>query len=205
LYEAWAVESLMRAKSEIAGIDTVRVRATRRARQSTASIFENHIKNAVDSFTATPNGVVSCIRECFKEQDRYRTGGVEELANLSELGVTIRRRLLVFESRLLSAILGGWLVALLVVIALGSVPATYYLHVYKSSKAPTLTAAAPAVAASASADFARLQAEAMKPDKSTFEKTVSIVEGVWKLVDDIPKITAALAAALGLIGSWFKR
>lgn len=205
LFESWLVKSLLEARSAIAKIDGKRVRAARRAGQPTDQFFQAHIQEADNAFTAPTSGVANCIRECFNEQSRYKPEGIDELAEIRKLADVIRRRLRVVKSRALSAVFSGWLLTLVIAMSLVSVPAAYYFKVYKGSGVSTLAAAAPAVAASASADAARIRATAEKPEKSAFERAVSIVESIWKLIDDIPKIFAALATAWGLVRAWLRR
>lgn len=205
LYESWLVESLVKAKVAIAQIEPQRVRDTRRAGQSTRQIFESHINEADGNITGDSSGVYNCLRECFDKQSRYKPEGVTELADVQKLAVILRRRLRIFKSRFLSVALSGWPLILLIVVALLSAPVAYYVKVYKTSNAPSLAAAAPRVAAQASSDAAQIRAVAENSETNVFDKSVNVVEGVWKLLDDVPKILTVLAAAWGLIRAWLRR
>lgn len=203
--EAWLVESLRDARNAIAKIQPQRVRDTRRANQSTDAVFESFIQAARKMLTASPRGVDACIADCFKNQSKYPPIGVKELADLSELSASIKSRLDILSSRTLSALFSGWVLAVALALAILSVPIVYFGKVYLEANQPTLAQAAPLVVSKLDRDLATVSARANEPGKTSFERLVSYVEGIWKLIDTLPKILGAIAVGWGLLRAWLRR
>jgi hypothetical protein len=181
------LEALDNAKRYITSIDLTRVRLLRSANQPTKEIFEHPIDMSVFVLTDSPTSAQYYLRECFENQIQYTAEGVEHLAKVHQLILRIRRRLIFFASRMLSFLVSGWMLTILILITLASVPIFYYLNVSSASNAPTLISAAPIAAA------------AKAPDESFFQKTTNVIGMTSSAIDDISKIMAALVAAWSFV------
>lgn len=197
LHESWLVASLVNAREHIKSIVASNVINFRRAGKSTVPIFENHLHAADSELTGSPAGALACIHQCFSKPDNYIPEGIEELTNLTKLVRAVRRKIEIIKSRFLSTILGARMLACLVLIALLSVPLTYYVEVCRCSTASSLIKAGPAVAEQLSIDAEKIHALATTPGESVLKKSASVVEDIWKLIDEIPKIIAAVVAVWG--------
>ena len=205
LHEIWLAEALTKARAAIAAITPANVRNTRKAGQTTSAIFEAHIDAAEKEFKNGLAGVFTCLAERFRAQDSYTPEGVAELAQIKILASKVVRRLKIFRSRFWSMLSSGWVLLLVLMITIASVPVFYSYHVYAQSGARTLLAARPAVEQQAHHDLAALAETARQPQTGMFDKTVSIVSGIDALIDKTSKILAAIVAAWACVRAWLKR
>ena len=205
LYRGWLKDGLTKAKQEVNMIDTSKVDALRKAKQTTEPVFESHIDQA-DTFLKSTKGVKYAIKELFKEKQDYSADEIRKLHRVSKLTDQTLRRMAILRSRALSLITSGGLWICILAVALMTIPVYRYGAIYLQSR-KSVAEGTPrgAVAEQAQRDINVIQAKATEPNKSVLERSASVAKDVWTLVDTIPKIITALSAAWGLMIIWFRR
>lgn len=205
LYGGWIKEGLTEAKAEIGAIDIDKVRALRETKQTTEPVFESHIDSAARCLKDN-KGVKYSINKLFEYKQQYSADEIRKLGRILKLADNALRRTTILRSPRLSLLTSGWLWVCLLAVALLAIPAYRYGSVYlHSASGAQSSPAREVVVKQIERDMDTVQVRAKEPNKSTLERSASVVKAVWDLMDTIPKIITALSAVWGIVLLWFRR
>lgn len=200
LYEHWIAKALLEAKVAIGKVNTTNVAAYRWQRRDTKAIFEARVEEAQAAFTRATSGVVACIAKCFTQPNDYRTEGIEELAQLSELTKKLQRRLAIFKSRFLSFAYSPKLLAALLAALVVSVPATYYVGAAIAARSVDIQALQPVVETQVKAHVDKVrEAASDKAGKDFWAKTVDVSKQIKDIAGNTKTTIATLIAIWALL------
>ena len=205
LYGKWVKESFEKALAETKSIDVDKVLALREGRKTTSEVFESPIDRALSSLRDA-HGAKYSINELLKNKQDLSADQIRKLGRLSRLSDKAIRRLRIFRSPALSLFTSGWLWISILSIAVLSVPTYRYGEtILASMSSQQATTPQEAVEKQLKADVAVIRAQTKLPEKNFVERSSATVKAIWELMDTIPKIINAVAAAWSVLLLWMRR